>query len=102
MARISRANNERERDTRWGGQWRPSSNQLGLGLAGLGTLGTLGYLASKYPKQATRLAQKGLHGLVGMAPKILIGQQDPGKLIGQGITSAVLPGSVWKGFDAIF
>lgn len=39
MARIERSTNEKNINNRWGAHWRPSSTQLGIGLAGLGVLG---------------------------------------------------------------
>jgi hypothetical protein len=38
MAIIQRTSNEKMSNTRWGSNWRPSTSQLGLGLAGLGGL----------------------------------------------------------------
>jgi hypothetical protein len=36
MGGIYKASNEKLSNTRYGGDWRPSTSQVGLGLAGLG------------------------------------------------------------------
>jgi hypothetical protein len=47
MAVIERPTNEKMSNTRFMGNWRPSTSQLGLGLAALGGLGGLGLVGSK-------------------------------------------------------
>jgi hypothetical protein len=93
MARISKASNLKIQE-RYGSSWRPTPEQLGLGAAGLGSLGALGYLAYNYPTQTTKLAQKGLSGLVSGAPifasKLSQGQ-NIGKFMGEKILSNFLP-----------
>lgn len=96
MAVISRGNNQKLSESRWGGNWRPSAAQISGGLAALGGLGALGYLSSQYPKQTTKLLQKGLHGAIGMVPDAttlaasgnMIGL---GKYVGGKALSGVLP-----------
>jgi hypothetical protein len=96
MAVISRSSNEKPVETRWGGNWRPSTAQIGGGLAALGSLGALGYLANMYPKQTTKLVQKGLHGAIGMIPgaAIMGANMDLPRLGGyttEKVLSSVLP-----------
>lgn len=96
MAVISRSSNEKASESRWGGNWRPSTSQIGGGLAALGGLGALGYLANMYPKQTNKLLQKGLHGAVGMIPgaAVLASAGDLPRLGGyasEKVLSSVLP-----------
>jgi hypothetical protein len=90
MAVIRRSRNEKLTDQRWGGNWRPSTAQVGGALAGIGGLGALGYLASKYPRTTTRLLQKGLGGAIRMAPALSTGA-DIGSTVGKGLLSSILP-----------
>jgi hypothetical protein len=71
MARISRATNQKISDERWAGI-RPST--IGAGLGAIATLGGLGVLAQNYPKQATRLGQRFLHGVIGNVPRLMTEQ----------------------------
>lgn len=92
MARISRATNQKIQN-RYGSSWRPRADQLGLGALGLAGLG---YLAYKYPTQTTKLAQKGLAGLITNLPGIAVksaaaDNQVPTKYMGEKILSNFLP-----------
>ena len=88
MARVSKSTSMKN------SFWKPTPRQIGVGAAGLAGLGTLGYLASKYPSQTTKLAQKGLSGLISGLPilgaKISTGE-NIGKFIGEKALSSFLP-----------
>lgn len=90
MAVIRRSRNEKLTDQRWGGNWRPSTAQVGSALVGLGGLGALGYLASKNPQTSTRLLQKGLKGALRMAPALSAGA-DVGSTVSKGLLSFAFP-----------